>query len=297
MVNAAAVLPVVAVCLMAVASVGVAVWPASGFARGYVDRLEQASEEDAGRSDAATGGAGGNGADETAGEDGRAEAGGADGRSAQAAGAEAEPIGAGGMTDVTAVRVRSRGLLERRPQGVLAAILCAVTLAWGLGHGAVGYTALALPVVALLGVAGSVDAVCHRLPNRLLGTAALWLVVAIAGRSLVRLVTVESVHAALWPAGRATLCALGAGAAVFAMWLIPASGMGLGDVKLCALLGLWLGYIAVDWVVAGLLLGFILAGLVAIGLLVTRRAGRKDTLAFGPYLAAGGWLAWLLAMA
>ncbi|MBE6474830.1 MAG: prepilin peptidase [Actinomyces succiniciruminis] len=293
MVNAAVVLPVVVACLMAVASVGVAVWPASGFARGYVDRLEQASEEDAGRSDAV----GGSGADETAGEYGNAEGGCAGGRSAQADDAKAEPPGAGGMTAVTAVRVRSRGLLERSPQGVLAAILCAATLAWGLSRSAPVDTAIALPVVALLGVAGSVDAVCHRLPDRLLGSAGLWLVVAIAGRSLVRLVTVESVHAALWPAGRATLCALGAGAAVFAMWLIPASGMGLGDVKLCALLGLWLGYTAVDWVVAGLLLGFILAGLVAIGLLITRRAGRKDMLAFGPYLATGGWLAWLLAMA
>ncbi|WP_210579458.1 prepilin peptidase [Actinomyces succiniciruminis] len=291
--NASVVLPVVVACLMAVASVGVAVWPASGFARGYVDRLEQASEEDAGRSDAV----GGSGADETADAEGDAEGGAVVGRIAEVADAEAEPTGAGGMTAVTAVRVRSRGLLERSPQGVLAAILCAATLAWGLSRSAPVDTAIALPVVALLGVAGSVDAVCHRLPDRLLGSAGLWLVVAIAGRSLVRLVTVESVHAALWPAGRATLCALGAGAAVFAMWLIPASGMGLGDVKLCALLGLWLGYTAVDWVVAGLLLGFILAGLVAIGLLITRRAGRKDMLAFGPYLATGGWLAWLLAMA
>ncbi|NDR53303.1 A24 family peptidase [Actinomyces sp. 565] len=253
MVNAAAVLPVVAACLTAVASVGVAAWPASGFARAYVDGLERAVEnqdqEDS--ADAAT----------------------------------------------ATARIRFQRLLDPLPQGALATLLCAVTLVWGLGHGAVVDTALALPVVALLGVAGSVDAVCHRLPNRLLVTAALWLLAVMAIRALGNMVLIAPSAAEPWTVGRAVLCALGAGAAILAMWLIPASGMGLGDVKLCALLGLWLGYIAVEWVVTGLILGFILAGLMAIGLLLTRRAGRKDKLAFGPYLAAGGWLAWLLAVA
>jgi len=27
-------------------------------------------------------------------------------------------------------------------------------------------------------------------------------------------------------------------------------------------------------------------------LLATRRAGRKDTMAYGPYLALGGWIIW-----
>lgn len=256
---------------MAAASVGMAVWPASGFARSYVDRLERAIRDEAAR----TG--------ETDGE---------------VADAEGTPgTGENAWEHTHDVRIRSQGLLGRLPQGVLATALCAATLAWGLAHGAAVDTALALPVVALLGVAGSVDAVCHRLPNRLLGAAALWLVVAIAGRSLARLATIEPVQAALWPAGRAVLCALGVGAVVFMMWLIPASGMGLGDVKLCALLGLWLGYTAVEFAVTGVVVGFFIAGLVAIGLLVTRRAGRKDMLAFGPYLAVGGWLTWMLAVA
>ncbi|MDO4900553.1 A24 family peptidase [Actinomyces sp.] len=251
--NVITVFLVLVVLAAAVGAVALAAGPASGFARGYVDRLEQATKED--------------------------------------------PGAAGATAATTAVRVRSRGLLERRPQGVLAALLCAATLAWGLSRGVPADTVIALPVVALLGVAGSVDAVCHRLPDRLLGSAALWLIVALAGRSLVRLVTMESAQAALWPAGRAVLCALGAGAVVFVMWLIPFSGMGLGDVKLCALLGLWLGYTAVEYVVTGLFLGFMLAGFAAIGLLITRRAGRKDMIAFGPYLAVGGWLTWLLAVA
>ncbi|PHP53033.1 prepilin peptidase [Actinomyces ruminis] len=283
---------------MAVASVAVAAGPASGFARGYVDRLEQAAKEDAGRNDNDADSTGGSRADKSAGEAHDAQGGAVVDRTAQVADAEAEATGAGGATAAaTAVRVRSRGLLGALPQGVLAGILCAATLAWGLNRGEPVETIIALPVVALLGVAGSVDAVCHRLPDRLLGTAALWLVVAIVGRSLVRLATIEPAQVALWPASRALLCALGVGAVVFVMWLIPASGMGLGDVKLCALLGLWLGYTAVEFAVTGVVVGFFLAGLVAIGLLITRRAGRKDMLAFGPYLAVGGWLAWLLAVA
>ena len=39
-------------------------------------------------------------------------------------------------------------------------------------------------LLALLVVAGSVDAVCHRLPNRLLGAAAAWLGAALIGRAV-----------------------------------------------------------------------------------------------------------------
>ncbi|QHO91829.1 prepilin peptidase [Actinomyces sp. 432] len=252
MVNAAAVLPVVAACLTAVASVGVAAWPASGFARAYVDGLERAVEnqDEEGSADAAT----------------------------------------------ATVRIRFRRLLDPLPQGALATILCTVTLVWGLGHGAVVDTALTIPVVALLGVAGSVDAVCHRLPDRLLGLAALWLLASMPALALGS-AALGAPAAEGWQARRAVLCALVVGAVALVVWLIRASRLGLGDVKLCALLGLWLGYTGVQHVVNGLMLSFVLAGLSAIGLVITGRTGLKDTIAFGPYLAAGGWLAWLLAVA
>jgi len=194
-------------------------------------------------------------------------------------------------------RIRARGLLERRPQAVLATILCTVTLAWGLGHGTPAETALTLPVIALLGVAGSVDVVCHRLPDRLLGAAALWLLAVRVAQALGNMLLVAPSAAGAWRVRRAVLCALVVGAAALVVWLIRASGMGLGDVKLCALLGLWLGYAGVGHVVTGLMLSFVLAGLAAIGLVITGRTGLKDTIAFGPYLVAGGWLAWMLAVA
>ena len=53
---------------------------------------------------------------------------------------------------------------------------------------------------------------------------------------------------------------------------------------------------SVEASVAGVMLGFLLGGLAAVVLLVLRRAGRKQRMAFGPYLGAGAWLAWLLAV-
>ena len=66
--------------------------------------------------------------------------------------------------------------------------------------------------------------------------------------------------------------------------LIGRGAMGLGDVKLAGVIGLMTGY---PLVVAALALGIVLGGVAAIALLVTRRAGRKGTMAYAPYLALG----------
>jgi prepilin signal peptidase PulO-like enzyme (type II secretory pathway) len=60
--------------------------------------------------------------------------------------------------------------------------------------------------------------------------------------------------------------------------------MGAGDVKLAGLLGLMTGYPAI-W--TALALGIVLGGVAAAVLLVSRRASRKSTMAYAPYLALG----------
>ena len=47
----------------------------------------------------------------------------------------------------------------------------------------------------------------------------------------------------------------------------------------------------------GIILGFFIGGIVAIALMISRLAGRKTLIAFGPYLSLGGWLTWMLAVA
>ncbi|WP_051451402.1 prepilin peptidase [Actinospica robiniae] len=72
------------------------------------------------------------------------------------------------------------------------------------------------------------------------------------------------------------------------------TSLGCGDVRLVGLLGLVLGWVGPGVVVTGLLLGVLLAAVVATCLLVTRRMGRGEMLAYGPFLIGGAWLALLL---
>lgn len=199
-------------------------------------------------------------------------------------------------TDQDKVSVRFPQLLDRWPQGCLAFVMISLTTAWGVTNAAIADTAVALPLVAVLCVACTVDAVCHRLPNTLLLWAGGW----VAGTTLIRLIvdlaTGASLGAAGWPVLRAVLCAIIVVIVLTGMAMLP-SGLGLGDVKLWAVLGLWLGRFATWAPVAALVLGFFMGGLAAITLIVLRRVGRKDHIAFGPYLAAGAWLTWLVAVA
>ena len=91
------------------------------------------------------------------------------------------------------------------------------------------------------------------------------------------------------------LCALAVGAIGLLLAFIG-SGLGLGDVKLGALIGLWLGWHGASILVASLCTGIILGGLAAILLLLPRRAGRKSSIAYGPYLIAGALMGWPLAV-
>jgi leader peptidase (prepilin peptidase) / N-methyltransferase len=69
------------------------------------------------------------------------------------------------------------------------------------------------------------------------------------------------------------------------------AGLGLGDAKLLAAAGAWVGATGLPSVVAGAAL----AGLAAAGaiMLTGRRLDRHSALPFGPFLAAAIWLVWL----
>lgn len=73
--------------------------------------------------------------------------------------------------------------------------------------------------------------------------------------------------------------------------IFSTEAMGLGDVKFSAFLGLILG---LRPTVLAVLIGVTLAGVIAVVLLVTRRRSRKDSIAYGPFLAAGALLVLLL---
>ncbi len=87
---------------------------------------------------------------------------------------------------------------------------------------------------------------------------------------------------------------LGGGALGFGLLFLIASiypaGMGMGDVKLAAFIGLVVGFPAV---LVALFLSFLAGGVVGGSLLLTGVKGRKDPVPFAPFLVAGGMVAML----
>lgn len=131
-----------------------------------------------------------------------------------------------------------------------------------------------------------IDAATRRLPDAL--TAPAW-----AG--LVALLLIAAAvggHAGgHWPdLGRALLGGLGYGAFCLILFLVSPSGMGPGDIKLAASLGVALAWLSWTALVAGALAGFLLGACYAAALLIADRASRKTQLPFGPFMIVGTFL-------
>lgn len=172
--------------------------------------------------------------------------------------------------------------------GAVTAILLAA-LAARLQPSAL-HTALVLAAACWLAVCAVplafTDAAVRRLPDPLTGAAC-------AG-PLVLLLTAAAATGPWSALLRAVLGGLALAGFYFLLVLIAPSGMGLGDVKLAAGLGVLLAWFGWPTLLAGGVAGFGLAGLYGTALLVTRRATRKHQLPFGPFMIAGA-LAVLLA--
>jgi leader peptidase (prepilin peptidase) / N-methyltransferase len=167
---------------------------------------------------------------------------------------------------------------------LLAALGAAGAGLAGLG---IGFAA-ALPAYLWFGLAAAalsvIDAEHRRLPNRLVyPTCAAGLVLlgmaALAGTG---------------PAG-AYLRAVAAMAVLAGLFLLLAllcpGALGLGDVKLAGVLGLYLGYLGAARLYLGVAAGVALGAVAALALLAARRAGWRSQFAYGPALLAGAVLA------
>jgi leader peptidase (prepilin peptidase) / N-methyltransferase len=91
----------------------------------------------------------------------------------------------------------------------------------------------------------------------------------------------------------------GLGLALYAVPLLLVAvavpqGMGMGDVKLAALIGLVLGSFGLSYVLVAAGVGVIGGGIGALVALALLGAGRKDQIPFGPFLAGGAVVATLL---
>ncbi|MBT2532071.1 prepilin peptidase [Arthrobacter sp. ISL-48] len=169
---------------------------------------------------------------------------------------------------------RLDGLPSLRVRITTAAITSVVCAAFALRF----WSDPGLPAFLLLAVLGvqlaRIDISFHLLPNRLvlfllLGGFTLLLATVIVGPQ--------------WPN---VLRAVAAGATLFVIYLILAiispGGIGMGDVKLAAPVGLYLGYLGWNQLLYGGLLGFILGGIASSLMLRWHRKERPVEVAYGP---------------
>jgi leader peptidase (prepilin peptidase) / N-methyltransferase len=132
---------------------------------------------------------------------------------------------------------------------------------------------LGLGLVAVLVPVAMIDFEHQVIPNKIMLPAAMFAVLIGLG---------------LDPAGvpEQLIAGAAAGGFLLAFALAYPRGMGMGDVKLAAVLGLYLGRSAAMALLVGIFLATIVGAIVIARLGVER--GRKTRIPFGPFLAIGG---------
>jgi leader peptidase (prepilin peptidase)/N-methyltransferase len=171
-----------------------------------------------------------------------------------------------------------------RARRVTVTVLAAAVL--GVVGAGVGADA-ALPAYLWLGAVGVtlgvIDVDCHRLPDRL--------TLPSYPAGLLLLAAASLAHHDLSALGRAALAAAVVFAVFFLLAFISPRSLGLGDVKLAGLLGLYLGWLGWGVLLLGLVAGFAVGAVAAVALLAGRRVGWRSDVAFGPSLLVGALLA------
>jgi leader peptidase (prepilin peptidase)/N-methyltransferase len=159
--------------------------------------------------------------------------------------------------------------------GVSSVALAAACL---IRFGLNGRAVVGAVFAAVLVLLSAIDLDCRLIPNVIVLPATVLLLLA--------QIALYPHHALEWVLA-SFLAALG----LFLPLLVVPTGMGMGDVKLAALLGAVLG----ASVVVALLVGLLAGGLFSLALLIRGgMSARKQTFAYGPFLAFGGLVVLLL---
>lgn len=143
--------------------------------------------------------------------------------------------------------------------------------------------------VALLGVGAVlavIDARTHRLPDR------------IVLPTLAALPALAAVDALATGEPQSLIRALGGGVVLGGIYaglrILSRAGLGGGDVKLAAVIGVVLGWHGWTALLIGAASAFVLGALYALALMALRRADRTTRIAFGPWMIAGAILGVLM---
>ena len=130
---------------------------------------------------------------------------------------------------------------------------------------------LELPFAAMLIAVAGIDLEHHLVPNRIVVPAAGWALLA-------TLLVASDDLPELLIAGAAAFVAL------LLMALAYPAGMGMGDVKLAGVMGLYLGLS----VAPALFIAFAVGAVVGVGVILGTGGGRKRGVPFAPFMALGG---------
>ncbi len=165
------------------------------------------------------------------------------------------------------------------------AIAAALFVGTALSLHTIWQAILVAPFLGILLACALIDARYRIIPNRIVYTSLAVFAVAVAVFSVVgsgvSLLT-------------ASLGLLACGGGLLLVAIVAPHGMGMGDVKLAALMGLVLGSLGWRYVGVFVIVAILAGGLGAIATLVAG-GSRKDAIPFGPYLAGGGVLSALFA--
>jgi leader peptidase (prepilin peptidase) / N-methyltransferase len=173
----------------------------------------------------------------------------------------------------------SSGLTQKRQTARLRRPLMALLLAGLFGwiawrHGPTWPALVLSTYMAIFAVIAGIDIDYHLILNRVVLVSALFAL--LVAPTMPEMTLLRAVVGAV---------------AGFLLLLVPAlvapGGLGAGDVKLAAFLGLATGF---PLVLTGLAAGIIIGGIATFALLATRRIGRRDYVPYGPFLLAGALL-------
>ena len=143
-------------------------------------------------------------------------------------------------------------------------------------------------ILIIIGVPLTViDLTLHRLPDLLTAplfgvSAAVICIDAIVGKHFDRLIP-------------SLVGSLALPAFYLALLIISRGGMGMGDVKLSAGIGVVSGFFGVKIVLVSCFAAYILGSVIGIGLMLAGKAGRKTAIPFGPFMLVGQAIALVVA--
>ena len=130
-----------------------------------------------------------------------------------------------------------------------------------------------------------IDLDVHRLPNVIVLPAYLVGLALLGGAA--------ALTGSWQPLLVGALGALALGGLYLVLALVRPGGMGMGDVKLAGVIGLFAGWLGIPELLVATIAAALLGGIVGVGMLLAGR-GRRAAIAFGPWLLAGAWIAILI---